>query len=129
YGEILNGAIAVKDGRIAWLGPQNKLPSAHEAKTHHDGAGNWLTPGLIECHTHIVYGGNRSNEWEARLQGVPYEQIAREGGGIAATVRSTRQASLDELFNASLPRVQRLASEGVTTLEINSGYGLELATE
>jgi imidazolonepropionase len=128
YGEIRDGAIAVRDGRIAWLGARSDLPP-HRATATHDGKGRWLTPGLIDCHTHIVYGGNRSHEFEARLNGATYEDIARQGGGIMSTVRATRAASDDALLDASLPRVQNLLSEGVTTLEIKSGYGLDLDTE
>ncbi|MET0322315.1 MAG: imidazolonepropionase, partial [Duganella sp.] len=128
YGEIRDAAIAVKDGRIAWLGPQAALPP-HTAAAVHDGRGCWLTPGLIDCHTHIVHAGNRSDEFEARLNGATYEDIARAGGGIMATVRATRAASEDELLAQSLPRVRSLLAEGVTTIEIKSGYGLDLATE
>src|SRR5690606_12052495 len=126
YGEITDGAIAVHEGKIAWIGPRNALPAGARAGQEHDGGGAWLTPGLIDCHTHAVYAGNRSDEWEARLNGVPYEQIARQGGGIVSTVRATRVASFDELLQASLPRVHALMAEGVTTLEIKSGYGLDL---
>lgn len=129
YGEIRDGAVAVRQGRIAWVGKRADLPRAARPPREHDGGGAWLTPGLIDCHTHIVYAGNRSNEWEARLNGVPYEQIAREGGGIVSTVRATRAAGFDELLSASLPRVKVLAAEGVTTLEIKSGYGLDLHNE
>lgn len=129
YGEIIDGAIAVSDGKIAWLGKRGDLPAGARALQQHDGGGAWLTPGLVDCHTHIVYAGNRSNEWEARLNGVPYEQIAREGGGIVSTVRATREAGLDDLLRQSLPRVKALMAEGVTTIEIKSGYGLDLATE
>ncbi|TFL15470.1 imidazolonepropionase [Pusillimonas caeni] len=129
YGEIVDGAIAARDGKIAWLGPRSALPRGPRAAQEHDGGGAWLTPGLIDCHTHAVYAGNRSNEWEARLNGVPYEQIARQGGGIVSTVRATRAASFDELLQASLPRVHALMAEGVTTLEIKSGYGLDLPNE
>ncbi|MBV7537253.1 imidazolonepropionase [Duganella sp. sic0402] len=129
YGEIRDAAIAVKDGRIAWLGPQAGLPQGAQAVTVHDGGGSWLTPGLIDCHTHIVHAGNRSDEFEARLNGATYEDIARAGGGIMSTVRATRAASEDELLKQSLPRVCSLLAEGVTTLEIKSGYGLTLASE
>jgi len=128
YGEISGAAIAVKDGRIAWLGPQAELPNM-QAVTVHDGGGSWLTPGLIDCHTHIVHAGNRSDEFEARLNGATYEDIARAGGGIMSTVRATRAASEDELLRQSLPRVLSLLAEGVTTIEIKSGYGLTLASE
>ncbi|KQQ47419.1 imidazolonepropionase [Duganella sp. Leaf126] len=129
YGEIADAAIAVRDGRIAWLGPRAALPADSAAASVHDGDGCWLTPGLIDCHTHIVYAGNRSGEFEARLNGARYEDIARAGGGIMATVRATRAASEDQLLAHSLPRVRSLLAEGVTTLEIKSGYGLDLATE
>lgn len=129
YGEIHDAAIAVQDGRIAWLGPRAELPHDAQAATTHDGAGCWLTPGLIDCHTHIVHAGNRSDEFEARLNGANYEDIARAGGGIMSTVRATRAATDDELLAQSLPRVRSLLAEGVTTLEIKSGYGLNLETE
>jgi imidazolonepropionase len=129
YGEIRDGAIAVKDGIIAWLGKQADLPVNYAANKRHDGRGAWLTPGLIDCHTHIVYGGNRSDEFEDRLNGVTYEEIARRGGGIASTVRATREASEEELLTQSRTRIKRLLEEGVTTLECKSGYGLNLETE
>jgi imidazolonepropionase len=129
YGEIHDAAIAVKDGRIAWLGPEAALPHGSQAAAVHDGEGCWLTPGLIDCHTHIVHAGNRSDEFEARLNGATYEDIARAGGGIMSTVRATRAASEDELLAQSLPRVRSLLAEGVTTIEIKSGYGLTLASE
>lgn len=129
YGEIRDGAIAVRDGRIAWIGKQADLPPDRLASAVHDGRGCWITPGLIDCHTHIVYAGNRSDEFEARLNGATYEEIARRGGGIMSTVRATRAASEEALLEASLPRVRALLSEGVTTLEIKSGYGLDLDSE
>ncbi|MFZ6863836.1 imidazolonepropionase [Undibacterium sp. Ji67W] len=129
YGEIRDAAIAVSNGKIAWLGAAADLPKDCSANVIHDGAGCWLTPGLIDCHTHLVYAGNRSNEFEARLNGVAYEEIARQGGGIVSTVNATRAASEDDLFQACLPRLKNLLSEGVTTLEIKSGYGLDLETE
>ena len=129
HGIVRDAALAVRDGRIAWLGPMQDLPPGSRATVEHDGQGHWITPGLVDCHTHIVYAGNRSDEFEARLQGVPYEAIARRGGGILSTVRATRAASTTELLQASLPRVANLLAEGVTTLEIKSGYGLDLDTE
>ena len=129
YGAIVDGALAICDGKITWLGLRAELPKNLQAKTTHDGGGRWLTPGLIDCHTHIVYAGNRSNEFEARLGGASYEDIARAGGGIAATVAATRTASEEELFALSLTRIKRLLAEGVTTLEIKSGYGLNTETE
>ncbi|MGK5066590.1 imidazolonepropionase [Janthinobacterium sp. AD80] len=127
YGELLDAAIAVKDGRIAWFGPGDELPASGAVLI--DGQGCWLTPGLIDCHTHIVHAGNRSDEFEARLNGASYEDISRAGGGIMSTVRATRAASDDELLRQSLPRVLALLAEGVTTLEIKSGYGLDADSE
>ena len=129
YGEISDGALAVKDGVIAWVGKQSDLPTNYQTLTIHDANGAWITPALIDCHTHIVYAGNRSNEFEARLNGATYAHIAEQGGGILSTVRATRMAGEDELFNLSLPRVRRLMSEGVGVIEIKSGYGLDLDTE
>ncbi|MCX7219454.1 MAG: imidazolonepropionase [Burkholderiales bacterium] len=129
YGEIRDAAIAVKDGKIAWLGARAMLPVNHTADELQDGDGAWMTPGLIDCHSHIVYAGNRSDEFEARLNGVSYEEIARQGGGILSTVRATRAASQAELMQASVTRLQYLLREGVTTLEIKSGYGLDLENE
>ena len=126
YGLLHDAALAIKDGRIAWIGARR---DAREAAREHDCGGAWLTPGLIDCHTHIVHGGNRSDEWEARLNGATYEDIARQGGGIMATVRATRALDVDALVAASLPRVKALLAEGVTTLEIKSGYGLALDAE
>ncbi|MFC0351551.1 imidazolonepropionase [Undibacterium danionis] len=129
YGIIRDAAIAVKDGKIAWIGAAQDLPTDYTVKVRHDGQGCWLTPGLIDCHTHIVYAGNRSNEFEARLNGVAYEEIARQGGGIVSTVKATRAATEQELMQACLPRVLSSLREGVTTLEIKSGYGLDTETE
>lgn len=129
YGEICDAAIAVQDGKIAWLGAMADLPADYVAEQVVDGQGAWLTPGLIDCHTHMVYAGNRSHEFEARLNGVAYEEIARQGGGIVSTVKATRAASDQELMQASLPRVLSSLREGVTCLEIKSGYGLDTATE
>src|SRR5215470_6437678 len=105
------------------------LPSAARGATTLDAGGRWLTPGLVDCHTHLVYAGNRANEFARRLEGVSYADIAREGGGIASTVRATRAASTDSLVAQSRPRLAALAGEGVTTVEIKSGYGLDTATE
>jgi len=127
HGDILDAAIAVKDGRIAWLGRRADLP-AHGCVAS-DGQGCWLTPGLIDCHSHIVHAGNRGDEFEARLNGASYEDISKAGGGIMSTVRATRAASDDELLRQSLARVAALLAEGVTTLEIKSGYGLSLESE
>mgnify|MGYP000035021242 FL=1 len=130
YGIIEQGALAVSEGKIAWVGPQARLPEYDpEAVEVIDGQGQWLTPGLIDCHTHLVYGGNRANEFEMRLQGASYEEIANAGGGIVSTVAATRAASEQELFAAALPRLTALHQQGVTTVEIKSGYGLDLENE
>ncbi len=121
-------AIAISDGRIAWIGDQANLPAQSTAKAH-SVAGNWITPALIDCHTHLVFGGNRAEEFEQRLRGASYEDIARSGGGIMSTVRATRVATASELFDAALTRVNALAREGVATIEIKSGYGLDYETE
>ena len=126
YGELRDGAIGVAAGRIAWIGSRAQAPSGAVV---HDCAGRWLTPGLIDCHTHIVHAGNRSDEFEARLNGATYEQISTAGGGIMSTVRATREASDDELLRQSLPRILTLLAEGVTTIEIKSGYGLTFEAE
>ena len=128
--ERTDAVLAVKDGRIAWIGSRDQLATIPwSARTVTDAGGLWITPGLIECHTHLVYGGDRSNEFAARLRGATYEDIARAGGGIVSTMRATRAASEDELFEQSLPRALALAGEGVTTLEIKSGYGLDVHNE
>lgn len=127
-GIIEPGVIAARDGRIAYAGPQSEFPGG-DAAERIDCAGRWITPGLIDCHTHLVYGGDRAAEFEMRLNGASYEDIARAGGGILATVAATRAASEDDLVAAALPRLDRLIAEGVTTIEIKSGYGLETATE
>ena len=129
YGAIRDAAVGVSGDRIAWVGPRGDLGSDVEATTVLSCAGDWLLPGLIDCHTHLVYAGNRANEFERRLNGATYADIAREGGGIAATVRATRAASESDLAQESMPRLASLASEGVTTVEIKSGYGLDTATE
>ncbi len=130
YGIVEDGAIAVAGGDIAWIGPQAGLDRSRlRGATVHDAGGAWITPGLIDCHTHIVYGGNRAAEFEQRLNGATYAEIAQAGGGIVSTVRATRQASLDELVESALPRLRALLKEGVTTVEIKSGYGLDTATE
>ncbi|HEX5864930.1 MAG TPA: imidazolonepropionase [Casimicrobiaceae bacterium] len=128
-GTIRDGALAASNGRITWVGARRDLSPTLRARAELDGKGGWLTPGLIDCHTHLVYAGNRAREFERRLAGASYEDIAREGGGIQATVRSTRAASEEQLFRESEPRLRRLLDEGVTTLEIKSGYGLDPENE
>ena len=127
-GLIENGAVAARDGRLVWVGPMHDLP-AYDAEERVDVAGRWITPGLIDCHTHLVYAGDRAHEFELRLAGASYEEIARAGGGILSTVKATRAASEDELIEATLPRLDALIAEGVTTIEIKSGYGLEADAE
>ena len=130
YGAIEQGALAVKDGLIAYAGPQAELPPFDSLTTPlYDAQGQWLLPGLIDCHTHLLYAGNRANEFELRLQGASYQQIAAAGSGIASTVRATRDASAEELFKLGKDRLNALLREGVTTVEIKSGYGLDLANE
>ena len=129
-GHLPDGVLAIRDGRIAWVGTAAQLDSLQwSAEVATDARGLWITPGLIECHTHLVYAGDRSNEFAARLRGATYEEISRAGGGIVSTMRATRAASEDELLAQSLPRARALASEGVTTLEVKSGYGLDLDSE
>ena len=128
YGLIPKGAVLIDGGTIVWAGPLSELPHAEARKTI-AGRGRLATPGLIDCHTHIVYGGNRAGEFEQRLQGVPYEEIAARGGGILSTVRATRRSSAEALAAAARPRIRNLIREGVTTLEIKTGYGLNLETE
>jgi imidazolonepropionase len=129
-GHVADGVLAIRDGRIAWVGTAAALDALQwSAEVATDARGLWITPGLIECHTHLVYAGDRSNEFAARLRGATYEEISRAGGGIVSTMRATRGASEDELLAHSLPRARALASEGVTTLEVKSGYGLALDSE
>lgn len=129
YNSISWGAVLVRNGKIVWVGTTSELPSASGAKETIDGQGQWLTPGLIDCHTHLVYAGDRSREFEQRLEGVSYGTIAKQGGGILSTVSATRAASVAELIDDSRPRLEALLAEGVTTLEIKSGYGLDTETE
>ena len=128
-GLLTDAALACAGGRIAWIGPTTALPATAQARHVEDLDGALVTPGLVDCHTHLVFGGNRAHEFDLRLNGASYEEIARAGGGIAASVRATRAADEDALFAQSLPRARALLADGVTTLEIKSGYGLELETE
>lgn len=128
YGTVDDGVVAARDGRILYAGPRSQAPAFAAAETI-DCGGRWITPGLIDCHTHLVYGGDRAHEFELRLQGASYEEIARAGGGILSTVTATRAASEDALFASADRRLSALLSEGVTTVEIKSGYGLELEAE
>ncbi|MDH3757040.1 MAG: imidazolonepropionase [Gammaproteobacteria bacterium] len=128
YGTVDAGAIGIAGGIIDWIGPATDLPDRAAAETC-SLAGRWLTPALIDCHTHLVFGGTRAAEYERRLQGVSYEEIAAEGGGILSTVKATRAASDGQLHADALARLQALAREGVATVEIKSGYGLDLDNE
>lgn len=128
YGAIAAGLIAARDGRILWAGARQDAPR-FDARETVDCGGRWITPGLIDCHTHLVYGGDRAHEFELRLQGASYEEIARAGGGILSTVKATRAASEAELFASADRRLAALMAEGVTTVEIKSGYGLEQQAE
>ena len=131
YGAVRDGLVVVADGRIVWVGPEGAAPPEVVARARRtvDGEGGWVTPGLIDCHTHLVFAGTRANEFEMRLQGMTYEEIAQAGGGIRSTVATTRGASSEELYQMSATRLQSLAAHGVTTVEIKSGYGLDTETE
>jgi imidazolonepropionase len=131
YGAILRGAVAAKDGKIAWVGYAADLPKPADelARAVRRCEGAWITPGLVDCHTHLVFGGDRAREFELRLEGASYEEIARAGGGIVSTVASTRAATKHELVDGAAARLRGLTREGVTTVEIKSGYGLDLETE
>ncbi len=131
FGALKDAALAVRAGRIVWVGPQCDLPESPDRCTRdlRDAGHRWITPGLIDCHTHLVFAGNRANEFERRLQGETYAEIAASGGGIAATVRATRAAPSEQLLEGAEARIAQAAAEGVTTVEIKSGYGLDTATE
>lgn len=131
YGIINNGAIGIKDARIAWIGAEKDLPGVADQISDYvyDGEGKWATPGLVDCHTHLAYAGNRSAEFEQRLQGVSYADIARAGGGIASSMKSVRETSEDVIFDQTLFRLLTLFRQGVTTFEIKSGYGLDTENE
>jgi imidazolonepropionase len=131
FGIIKNAAIGITDGKIAWIGAAKDLPGKPDelCEDVFDAAGKWATPGLIDCHTHLIYAGDRAHEFEQRLQGVSYADIAKAGGGILSTVTATRGASEKQLYNVTLERVRALFAEGVTTMEMKSGYGLDIASE
>ena len=131
YGLIRDGALVIQGDKLAWVGPRAQLPEIYQgpASVHHDAQGTLMTPGLIDCHTHLVYGGQRANEFELRLKGASYEEVARAGGGIVATVRATREADEASLAAQSARRLSALLKEGVTTVEIKSGYGLAFEHE
>ncbi len=127
FGAIRNAAIAVANGHIAWIGPEADCPQAARKTRGLNGA--WVTPGLIDCHTHLVFGGNRAGEWQQRLRGASYEELSQSGGGILSTVRATRTASEDDLAESAAVRARQMAAQGTTTIEIKSGYGLDLENE
>ncbi len=129
YGLIEHGALVIESGKIAWCGPAADLPPGFSNLPAEDLGGRLVTPGLIDCHTHVVFGGNRAREFEMRLEGASYEEVARAGGGIVSTVRATREAGEAELLVDALKRVDALLAEGITVLEIKSGYGLDIETE
>ena len=129
YGVLESVAIGVSGGIIEWIHPESNLGILDSSAQLIDGENRWLTPGLIDCHTHLVYGGNRAMEWEQRLGGTPYEEIAKQGGGILSSVSSTRDTSESQLAQSAEKRLRHLVSEGVTTIEIKSGYGLDVETE
>lgn len=129
YGFLDKGAVAVAAGKIAWAGKSTEIPDDFSGFERHELEGRLVTPGLIDCHTHVVFGGNRAREFEMRLNGATYEEIARTGGGILSTVTATRAASEDVLLAEALPRVDAMLAEGVTTIEVKSGYGLTVDDE
>lgn len=129
YGLMEQAALAVRGGRVAWVGADGDVPAAHAALPAEDAKGHLLTPGLIDCHTHIVFGGDRAREFAMRLEGASYQEIAAAGGGIVSTVKATRALDVDGLVAAALPRVDALLAEGVTALEVKSGYGLTIEAE
>jgi len=129
YGLIENGAVVISADRIKWVGAEKELPDEFAGLQGKNLEGRLVTPALIDCHTHLVYGGSRATEFELRLNGASYEEIARNGGGILSTVTATRNASEDELLAQSLPRLDAFLAEGVATIEIKSGYGLDIETE
>jgi imidazolonepropionase len=126
---VPDAAIAVEQGAIAWVGAYADLPNAYRQLPTHDGQGALVTPGLVDCHTHLVYGGQRANEFAMRLAGASYEEVARAGGGIVSSVKATRLASEEALFDSAVPRLRALLAEGVCAIEIKSGYGLSLEHE
>ncbi|MFN4127514.1 imidazolonepropionase [Pannonibacter indicus] len=129
YGLVERGAVAIRDGRIEWAGPEADLPAAFSGYARQDVEGRLVTPAFIDCHTHLVHGGHRAREFEMRLEGASYEEVARAGGGIVSSVSATRAASEAELVASALPRLDALLAEGVAVVEIKSGYGLDIETE
>ncbi|HCH71949.1 MAG TPA: imidazolonepropionase, partial [Ochrobactrum sp.] len=128
-GLIERAALAVRDGRIVYVGPESALPGEYDSFDRIDCGNRLITPGLIDCHTHLVHAGNRAHEFELRLNCASYEEVARAGGGIVSSVKNLRAASEDDLVRETLPRLDALIAEGVTTIEVKSGYGLDRASE
>ena len=128
-GIVEQGAVVANEGRIVYAGPEADMPAALSSAETIDCEGRWITPGLVDCHTHLVHAGNRAPEFEMRLAGATYEEVARAGGGIVSSVKSLRAASEADLLRQSLPRLNALIAEGVTTIEIKSGYGLDTLNE
>ena len=129
YGLVRDAAIVIQEGRISWVGPAERCPSVFSKSTFTDFGDRLVTPSFVDCHTHIVYGGNRAQEFEMRLNGASYEEVARAGGGIVSTVSATREASFDALVSDALPRIDAMIAEGTSLVEVKSGYGLDVETE
>ena len=129
FGITNNGAIAIDGDQIVWSGKEKDIPEKYKKYNEYNAKEKLITPGLIDCHTHLVFGGNRSNEFNMRLNGKSYQEIAKAGGGIASTMKATREASFDDLLSSSLVRLDDMIGNGVTTVEIKSGYGLDIETE
>jgi imidazolonepropionase len=129
YGLIADGAVVLEGAQIIWVGTTSDIPSKYQTYTRHSCDGRLVTPGLVDCHTHVVFGGNRATEFEMRLNGASYEEVARAGGGILSTVTATRAASEDQLLAEALPRVDQMIATGATTIEVKSGYGLTVLDE
>jgi len=129
YGLVRDAAIVIQEGRISWVGPAERCPSVFSKSTFTDFGDRLVTPSFVDCHTHIVFGGNRAQEFEMRLNGASYEEVARAGGGIVSTVSATREASFDALVSDALPRIDAMIAEGTSLVEVKSGYGLDVETE
>lgn len=129
YGLVNDASVVINNGLVAWVGPDTELPTEYSNHDVHDLDGRLVTPAFIDCHTHIVHAGHRAAEFEMRLEGASYEAVARAGGGIVSTMTATRAASIEQLIQTALPRIDALLAEGVSTIEIKSGYGLDQETE
>ncbi|MDA9224651.1 imidazolonepropionase, partial [Tateyamaria sp.] len=129
YGLVRDAAIVVQEGRISWVGPAKNCPPMFSQAASNDFGDRLVTPSFVDCHTHIISGGNRAQEFEMRLNGASYEDVARAGGGIVSTVSATREASLEALVSDALPRIDAMIAEGTSLVEVKSGYGLDVETE